>query len=168
MRTATFTSLLALLHKSDLSSTSRSLPSCIAVQILFRFVILYAARQIAKPVFALCGFCKHTMLALRSNHLSRAAMVHLFDLAQLCWIGVIMDSQHSCFIPSSSVNHGYSCNVIHRNIFSLTCCLFSVCIRKLHFASSLGFCTSLKPKSDHHSVHSRCHVSCCVHKSPCF
>jgi len=112
--TSSFTPLL----KSVSSSTTKLLPLRTAIESLFRFLISYPEWLIPIPPLSLGGSCKHTTSALRSTPIFSAAMVHSYDLAQLCWITPIIGSQGSRFGihfdisrgPDRSLNFGH-CDV---------------------------------------------------------
>jgi len=93
------TSSLSPLLWSIRSCTSRPLPLHTAVQTLFLCLISYAVCLISNQFLSLGGSCKHTTSARRSTPVSSAAIVHSYDLAQLCWIAPIIGCRSSHWMP---------------------------------------------------------------------
>jgi len=89
------TSFLAPPLKTVGSSTTSRLSFGLAVQTLFLLHILHAVWLIPISHLSLGGFCKRTKSTLCLTPISNTAMVQSYDLAQLCWIKVIIADQRS-------------------------------------------------------------------------
>jgi hypothetical protein len=159
----TMTSSLAPLLQSVPSSTTSPLPFLFTIQPVFLCLVSYPEWLIRTPPHSLGGSCKHTMSAISLTPATRAAMVHLYDLAQFCWIALIIDSQGFRFNLSSSSSQGGCRTLGHRNDFSL---LLFLPIHQFRFASLPVICHSLGPMLKHHAGHPRCHASGCICRCP--
>jgi len=122
----------------------------------------YFICQVADPYTSLLPrwLLQSHYIRLTFNPINRAAMLHSYDLAQLCRIALIIGSWGSRLSLSSSPS--CSRTLGHRNVFCLPHCLLFLCFHQFRSASPLFFCSSLRPISKHHSVRPRCHASGCV------
>ena len=93
-----------------------------------------------------------------------AEMVHLYNPAQLCWVATIVCSQRSGISCWSifSFSWGPLRSLRHRNVFCLPHHLVFLHIRHVRFASPRFCCGPHTPRTKQHSLHPRCHISCCV------
>jgi len=109
----------------------------------------------------------HTAYALCSTSVSSAAMVHWYDLAQLCWITLMIGSQGSSFSFIFSHGCSRSLGLSHHNVSRLPhCLLFLHRSYLLFFASPICFCSLPRSTTKHHIVCPRCRVHSFTHGSP--
>jgi len=149
----------APLLKSVRSSTPKPLALRMAVQTFFLFLMSYSKWLIPLPPFSIVGTCKHTMSALCSTPVSRAAMVHSYDLGQLCWITLIIGSQGSRCIVIFSHGHRRSLGPGHHDVSPHPRCL--LCLPPNHllfFASPICRRSCPGTTTKLHSVRPRCSV----------
>jgi hypothetical protein len=175
LRSVAITSSLAPLLRSVGSSTSKPLPFRIAVQTLFFLHISYAEWLIPISPHSVGGSCKHTTSTLHSTPVASAAIVHSYDLAQLCWITVIIGKPGSRSNLSFGLSRGPGRNLSfcfgHCKVSILPRCLlfFLVHIRHLFFLNSASLRHPLGTRAKHDSVRARCHVlSCTLGSSSCY
>jgi len=115
--------LLPCLLRSVRSSTARLLPLYPAIQTLLVFHISDSECQISNGILSLGGSWKDTMCALQTTPISSAIVVHLFNLAQCCWIALIIGSGGSNFGLSSGLSYDHICHLHNLHYTDNSCLL---------------------------------------------
>lgn len=161
------TLLLAPPLKSLLSSATRLLPFCIAVQPLHHVVDPDNSLVIGICLLSFCSSCKYITSALHSTTVSRAAMRHSDVQPQMYWMSLMIGRQGSRFSLNfrNADSTGRYISLSHRDISCLPqCILFFVHIRHFLFVSH-SFCHPIGHRAKHHSVRAcwHCHLTSFIH-----